>query len=302
MSVFWILIYGFLRILQANFNKQTSAFMISKWWFYRYGAYFEFAAAFFSFVYVCFLGFNNINGITIICSLITAACFAGELITSLEAMKRAPLVLCNICSMGGGIVFVSIIAIYFFQEPMTLLQWLGVVIFFLAVYFLSDNNTENRQNVQINKKTGLILILNFFINGVCGVVGKYFAVKVANGNAPLYSFTTYLFSSLFFALLLLDYIKKHKSTTAEPVTLKALVLPKKLYIYGAALGATCSTIVILSTILSRTIPVVILNTVPSVISIIGCLIIGTLLFHEKITTKKTIGVILGITSLFMIVR
>jgi len=49
------------------------------------------------------------------------------------------------------------------------------------------------------------------------------------------------------------------------------------------------------------VPVVILNTVPSAISIIGCLLVGALVFKEKITARNAVGVALGILSVVLIV-
>lgn len=333
-----ILFVGALRIVQANCNKQTSIFLNSKERFFKYGAFFEFSAAVFSFLYLCLFGFQGWNTVTLVCSILAASCFVAELITSLEAMKGAPLVLCNMCALGGGIILPSIAAIFFFDEPLTFLQWLGVAVFFAAAYFLSpdskqkaskstDNSDEQQKTLPSTGLTGeqqkvlsavgkhpptakitLILLLNFCINGVCSTVGKYFAVRVPNGNVPLYSFLTYGISSLLFACLLLLLYRKNLTNSIDRKSLRLAStgsfrhpLPRKLYIYGTILGATCSTIVCTGTALSRTVPVVIMNTIPSAISIIGCLFIGRLIFQEKISIKNVLGVLLGILSVAMIV-
>ena len=78
-------------------------------------------------------------------------------------------------------------------------------------------------------------------------------------------------------------------------------LTRPLSLYGVLLGATCASIVYLTTTLSRTVTVVVLNTVPSVISIVGCLLLGAVLFREKITVRNLCGVILGALSVVLIV-
>ena len=289
-----ILLLGTLRIIQANCNKQTSGFLDTKNRFFRYGAYFDCAAAAFSLVYLCFIGFSGFSEATVLCSVLSALCFVSELITSLEALKRAPLVLCNMCAMGGGIILVSIAGIFFFDEPMSLLQWLGVAVFFTAAYCLSPGGTV-RQRQRLTPAVWALLAANFLINGAASFLGKYYAVRVENGSAALFSCLTYTCSSLLFLLLL--WGSRKKNTAAH----SGAPLPKKLLLFGGILGAACSGIVYLSTTLSRTVPVVVLNTVPSAISIIGCLFVGALLFREKITVRNTAGVLLGILSVVLIV-
>ena len=290
---FLILLLGILRIIQANCNKLTSSCMTSAQIFFRYGTFFEGAAAAFSLLYLFIFGFYGLNTATVICAVLSALCYTTELITSLEALKHAPLVLCNMGAMGGGIVLVSILGIFFFDEPMTLIQWAGVAAFFLASYCLSPSENRTDSAVRrISRKGWSILVLNFLINGAASFLSKYFAVHVENGNPALYSCLTYSVSSVLFLLLLIFQRRRVKEHAP---------LPQKLYLYGTVLGAACASIVYLVTSLSRTVPVVIINTVPSAISIIGCLFIGALLFKEKITRKNLLGVLLGILSVAMIV-
>ncbi len=169
-----------------------------------------------------------------------------------------------------------------------------MTLFFAAVCFLSPaaKGTARRFDV----KTGGILLLNFLINGLCNLTGKYFAVRVENGNAALYSCLSYGFAALLYGTLNIFMLQKKRGDRSET----AVPFPKKLYPYGLILGAVCATIVFCSTNLSRIVPIVILNTVPSTVSIIGCLLLGGLLFGEKITMENIVGVILGVLSALLI--
>lgn len=292
LSVFGI---GLLRILQATFNKQASRCMDSTQRYLRFGCYFEAAAALFSFLYLCIVGFYGFGTATVVCAAVTGTCFVSELLTALTAMRGAPLVLCNLFSLGGGIVLPSVVGIFFFGEPMSLLQWLGVALFFTAVCFLSP--VEKTAARKLDVKTTGILLLNFLINGLCSLSGKYFAVRVDDGNVALYSCLSYGFAAVLFGILNVCMLLKKRDDRSET----AAPFPKKLYPYGLILGAVCATIVFCSTNLSRIVPIVILNTVPSTVSIIGCLLLGGLLFEEKITMKNVVGVILGVLSAVLIV-
>jgi len=295
MKTLTVLGMGALRILQANFNKVTSGYVDTKETSIRYGAYFEFVAAIFSLLYLGIVGFYGWNTATVICAALSGAGFLAELLTILAAMRSAPIVLCNLCAMGGSVIITAVLGIFYFGEPMSLLQWAGVVLFFAAVWFLSP--TEKNSSKKITGKTLLLLLANFLINGILSSIGKYFAVRVENGNAALFAFLCYVFAALFFGLCILFQFGK-KGRNIEPVWQP---FHKKLYIYGLAVGAVCATIVYLSTILLRIVPVVIANTVPSVISIIGCLFVGALFFKEKINGKNAVGVVLGALSAVLIV-
>ncbi len=291
---FMTLLLGVLRIVQANCNKLTSGSLHTKRLFFRYGAYFESAAAVFSAGYLCIFGFSGLSTASVVCSVLTAFCYVTELITSLEALKRAPLVLCNMCAMGGGIILASVAGIFVFGEPMSLLQWLGVAVFFAAAYCLSPGGAVQQRAGRLSPAAWLLLAANFLINGAASFLSKYYAVRVEGGNAALYSCLTYACSALLFALLVPLAGRDEAEQPRKP-------FPKKLLLYGGILGLTCASLVSLITMLSRTVPVVVLNTVPSAISIIGCLFVGALLFGEKITGRNLCGVLLGILSVVLIV-
>ena len=290
---------GALRISQSAINKQTSKYMHDNHAYFRYGLYFESLAALFSCCYLFFAGFKGWNLPTLICAAITGICFLAELLTSLKALTLAPLPLCTLCSLGGGIILPALFGIFFFNEPMSIFQWLGVALFFLSVYFLMP---QTKRKVKLETRAILILLGNFIINGTCGFIGKYFAVNVPNGNAALFAFLCYAFASLFFALtLLILKIKVRTKNEDKSLQKREKFLEKPLYFYGIAVGAVCATIVYFSTVLSRTIPIIILNTLPNCICLLGTLFLGVWVFKEKLTVLKVVGVILSALSTTIII-
>ena len=294
---------GGLRIAQSTINKKTSKYMASTATYYQYGFYFESFAAIFSLIYFCVIDKTGFGIETLICSAITGLCFFLELITSLKALQMAPLPLCTLCSFGGGIILPAICGIFFFNEPLSIYQWFGVVLFFISIYFLME---ETKGQVKMAFRVLLILFFNFAINGALGVLSKYFAVNIPNGNAALYSCLSYTCASVIFLVLVIFTSKDVKKTLGKEREKVGLFNPfntfeKPLYLYGVLLGAVCATIVCLSTLLSRIIPIIILNVVPTAISIIGSLFIGFWFFKEKITIKKVIGIVLSIISTAVII-
>ena len=297
----FIFVIGILRIVQASCNKKTSSLMGSKEILFRYGMLFEFASAAFGLIYLGLSEFSGLNAVTVVISMITAVSYVTEFMTALEAMKRAPLVLCNMCSLGGSIVLASINGMILFGERMTLIRWIGVALFFAVPFCMAEDTGEQKK--KLTAKTFGILTVNFVLNGIATTMSKVFGVSVKGGNAAMYTVVTYfcafLLFLLLFGLLKIRNPKEDAVQVAEHVN--AGLFPKKLWLYAFILGATCSSIVYITTILTRTMDLSVLNTVPSAISIVGCLLVGGLFYREKITTRKCIGVVCGTLSVILVI-
>ena len=289
---------GGLRIAQSTINKQTSRYMNSMPTYYQFGLYFESFAAIFSLIYFLIIRGGEYNVQTLIISIITGACFFFELITALKALQIAPLPLCTLCAFGGGIVLPAICGIFFFNEPLSLFQWGGAVLFFIAVYFLMF---EKNQNTKVSISAILVLAVNFLLNGALSLLSKYFAIFIENGSPALYSCLSYTFASILFVFAVIFSYKSVETKTKQKFINPFNTFEKPLYLYGVLLGAVCATIVFLNAFLSRTIPIIILNVIPTTISIVGSLFIGLWFFKEKITFRKVIGIMLSVASTLAII-
>ena len=204
MKIFSVFGVGILRILQSFFNKQASRHMSTTETYLRFGLYFESVASLFGLCYLFLAGTGGLNVQTVICAAIKGLLFLLELLTSLVALRSAPLALCTMCSLGGGIILPTISGIFFFQEPLSLLQWLGVALFFISAYFMIYSQNKKQT---VSSSTIAVLACDFLINGLCGILSKYFAIRVENGNAALFTCLSYAFAALFFGITLLA-IKK----------------------------------------------------------------------------------------------
>ena len=291
MKVLGVLWLGFLRICQANANKLASGYTSKKDMVLRFCLFFDIAATFFSFLYLFAVGFNGFNLITLLCSVVMGMAFVIEVTSMLECVKSAPLVLCNICAMGGGIIAPTIMGTLFYGDNMKNIQWLGVALFFLSVYMFSSK----QNNKKLSVKTLLFLLLNFFANSVCGIVNQFFAEKVVGGNPSVFSFLSYFSAAIITTILIIFSLKK------PTLRLGVLKLPRRALILGGALGIICSTLLYFNTILIRMVPIVIVNTIPSIISIVGCFVLGLIFFGEKLTFKNIIGVIVGALAAVLLV-
>ena len=293
---FLLLVSGLLRITQVNINKQTSKHMLSMESYLHFGLYFDLLSIVVCFLFLCFRGFHGLNALLLVCSLLSAVFLFSELIVSMSAMKTAPLVLCTICSMGGSIILPTVVSIFLFNEPMSLPKWLGVAVFFTAVYFLSP--AGKKTTCVFTWRTALLLTVSFFMNGFAGILGKYYAMHAVNGNEAMFTLFIYIFSASIYGIAFPLYLRKKASVSGQP---GFQFLPKGLYLLGILQGVVCCILMCLNTLLAKTVPAVILSSVPSAISIVGCLLTGFFFYGEKITWKNALGMLCGIASILLIV-
>lgn len=280
-----VFVLGLFRIAQSVLNKSASRYTDTTAKTLRFGIIFESLAALFSLLYLFHSGFDGIHLATLLCALLTGLGFLCELLTSLAMLRRAPLVLCTLCSLGGSIVPPAVIGISFFNEPLSVSQWIGVVLFFLSAVLLTPKHKEN--HTFSLRKILPFALANFLINGAIVVIGKYYAVCVSRTNPALFSCWSYVFAAILFGIVLMTRPKEAFSPA----------FPKKMYLIACGLGVVCATIVFSGVILAKIVPLVILNTVPNAICITGSLFIGGLFFKEKITPLHLVGALISIISI-----
>lgn len=290
MKILSVLGIGVLRIVQSTVNKKSSALTNTFTKSLSFVAFFEFSAAVFALFYLLTLGFSGFNIATVLCAVITGAGYLSEILTAFAALRKAPLVLCTFCSLGGGIIISSIMEVLFFGEAFSFIKGLGVVLFFVSAFLLSPK--EKKEDLKSGKNAFWLLTANFLINGMLSTMGKFYAVCIEENNAALYTFLSYL-SAAILCFLLLRFIGRKNAVNIKNS------FPKRVYLYGTVLGATCSSIVFFSVVLAAVMPVVILNTIPNAMCIIGSLFLGCLLFGEKLSATRCVGALISLASIIL---
>lgn len=297
LTVLFFGIIAVMRVVQKVCMKRTSTLVNNGVEFFHYGAFYQLMSAVFAFIFLCFTGFYGFNSVTVLCALVSAVLFVLELFTSLEAIKGSTLTVCNMVATGG--MFIPCIAgIFLFAEPMRTLQWVGLGVFVAAVYFLASGSKETYKKFSL--KTLFMLLINFLANGAVMVMQKYFAVSVAGGNVAFYSALTFSFGAVFLYLCMFTLsVVKRRDAAGERIY-KIKPLSKTLVLYGTLLAAALFVINQLVTTMAQTVPSVILFPVSSALSIIITCIVGAVAFHEKLTVKNVVGILLGLGAIVMV--
>ena len=197
---------------------------------------------------------------------------------------------------------------------MSVLQGVGLLIFFIAAYLLSAAKRERDGNKpqKISKVTWILLLTMMLAEGGVEVSQKYFSLKVGSGNAAWFSFFMFLSSALIMTTGLLVMQVKEKRLTRLPLQEEQIPtvereepktkirLNKTLMICGALLAFAVFVINLLVTQLGKEISSVILFPVSASISVCITVIVGWVVYKEKLTMKNLIGVALGLMSIIIL--
>ena len=305
-----------MRVVQKICSKKVSNAVAGKESF-RYGGYYQLLSTLFSLITLLIVGFQGFNWQTALCALGTSLFLAIELFTGIEALKGCSLIVSQMFSVGA-LFIPCIFGIFLFDEPMGVWQWVGLVIFMVAMYFMvsqpkaKDETTPKKMSL----KTWIMLIVGLLASGGTMVVQKVFSVLVPSGNTAMYSCLMFAFSAL---LLYLTYFiwffieksqkKKAEIENAEPENVRFEVagekkkwrpMPKILLICGAFLAFAVFVVNMLVTELGKTVASAVLFSVSYAISIIITILVGALYYKEKITWKNIVGILLCVGSIAMI--
>lgn len=305
-----------MRVIQKVCSKKVSNEVVGKT-FFHYGGYYNLMSALFSLITLAIVGFNGFTLPTVLCALGTALFMAVELFAGIEAIKGCTLIVSQM--FGVGALFIPcLVGIFLFDEPMSVWQWLGLLLFMVAMYFLVAATKEKSESAPAKKmslKTILYLIVCLLAGGGTMVVQKVFAVLVPNGNVATYSFLMFALNALilYACYFVLIFIKRParaqaiKTPVAEAVAITETParagwqrLSKLLLVCGLLLAFAVFVINMLVTELGKTVPSAILFSVSYAISIIITILVSVLYYKEKITWKNIVGILLCVGALAII--
>ncbi len=209
---------------------------------------------------------------------------------------------CNIYGMKTGTVSVNsmfatagmlvplISGIVLFGQPINLMQWIGVLIFFVSAFLLIQASKE--VNNKFNIKTLLLLIGSLVSNGATMLAQQFFAEYVPNGDVSVFSFISFGIVALASGILVLFSPKSDEAKSEN--------LSKNLIICAIALAAAVFLINQLATISASLVTPVILFTFINGGGTIISTIVAAVMYKEKLNTRTVLGVLIGILSLVII--
>lgn len=195
----------------------------------------------------------------------------------------------SVTSIAGkmSVVVPVLFGIFLYNESVTILKVLGIVIALIAVY-LSSVKEEKTQN----SGTLLFPILLFIGSGAIDTLIKYVQVNhVADQDVSIFSGSLFGIAAIFGGLILtIKAVRKRSSFGLKNI------------IAGVVLGVPnyFSIVFLIKALQNKNFESSTLFTVNNVAIVIVSTLVGLLLFKEKFSLKNKIGVVLAILGIVLV--
>lgn len=280
------------RVIQAIFSKLSSKETENIVQTVKYTAYQYTVSALLGLV----LLLTDISGIKIDLPTIAIALLSGislffSTFFTIYGMKSGTVSLVSMFSTAG--LLVPIIAgAFMFKQPVSLVQWVGIVLFFLSAWLLikSSENTYNG----FNFKTFLLLIGAMLSNGLTMLAQQMYTHYIPGGNISLFSFLSFGAVTIFGVPTALAMGRSEKNADLDKN------LSKTLYICGFALAVAVFVINQFATSLTALLPPVFLFTFINGGGTIISTLVAAVMYKEKLSLYSILGVIIGLSSMIII--
>ena len=278
-----------LRVIQHYFGKRTSTvFPTSAVGRSLYVAVSMGLSAVFALASLLIDGnWQHFSWLNVWLSTVSGLALAGSTLCSNLAMKSGTIALTSVFGTAGLLV-PCIAGILFFDEPMSLWQWLGVAVFIFASWLLS--RSAKSAHTGFSWKTVLLLLGSMLTNGITMLCQKLLTFTDPQANVLLFSFLSFGIPAVVFLLM---FGKARRDGQKE-------ALDRRLYVPIVLLALAVFLINQLATDATRTVDSVILFACINGGSSIIAAIVGAICYRERPTVQSALGLLLGVAALIVI--
>lgn len=297
LATIYIIIILLFRVVQAVFNKQSSNEMRSVRTLMVYSTYRMAISAVLGLVLILIAGNGfRIDGLTVLIATFSGLMLFVASACSLYCMKSGTV---SLDSMFGtaGMLIPMLAGIFLFDQPVRLMQWVGVAVFFVSAWLLVRSSKKTYSN--FNFKTVLLLAGSLLSNGATMLAQQLFTAYVPDGDVSAFSFISFgVLAVLCGAVSLVMLLRQRQVSPAA--WRDDFKLSKNLLICGVALAVAVFVINQLATVSTALVSPVILFAFINGGGTIIATVVAAVLYKEKLSVSSTVGVLLGIASLLMI--
>ena len=223
---------------------------------------------------------------TFLCGIGCACMYAISKTVMLKGYEATSVAFMTLCHSAGMIV-PCVLGHFLWKEKLSLLAALGIFLTVAAIVLLKDAKGANRK---LNVKGIFYGMVTLLTSAGVMVVQKCMGIYFPDESAGMYNLVAFAGA----AVILCPLVK--------PVEFKKEARNVKKTIGVCALGSACSLsiISIVMTYLASSVPSVILFPLFNGTGIILVCVVSALVFREKLTAKKIMGLLGGLVGLYMI--
>ena len=241
-------------------------------------------------VFVLLDGFRGVSWFTFLLAVLFAAVSFVNTYTATRALVLGPLAYTCVIAAASSIIPVLYGRI-FLGEQITVFQIIGMVLILISVFLSVETQGEK-------KKASLrwlgYALLNFLMNGTIGVLQKIHRASAHAHESNEYLLIMFFFMALITAGYLVILRKKGTVRSAKP-----LKMPKVFLVLLAA-GVSAGLINVLNLYLSGAFDAAFLFPVLNGGGTLAALILAFVVFKEKFTLRRSIGLAVGVLALMFL--
>ncbi|MBR6977200.1 MAG: EamA family transporter [Lachnospiraceae bacterium] len=241
-------------------------------------------------VFVLLDGFRGVSWFTFLLAILFAAVSFINTYTATRALVLGPLAYTSVIAAASSIIPVLYGRI-FLGEQITVFQIIGMVLILISVFLSVETQGEK-------KKASLrwlgYALLNFLMNGTIGVLQKIHRASAHAHESNEYLLIMFFFMALITAGYLVILRKKGTVRSAKP-----LKMPKVFLVLLAA-GVLAGLINVLNLYLSGAFDAAFLFPVLNGGGTLAALILAFVVFKEKFTLRRSIGLAVGVLALMFL--
>lgn len=235
--------------------------------------------------------------------IISAIGTAVNLFTWILSSRLISLTLLESLMILGKLIVPLILAPFMFGEaPVTAIQWVACGLIVVAVILFIDFNSSQKKNGSLIKK--------FLLVGVCVIsltvsviFKKYYMVKIQSqslGSVEYFTFINFAVVILTFAILFpLYYHKESVKLKADGISSRLELPYKKVWLY-IVIAAASLYLFELFTVYANELDVAIYAPLSNGLNIACTFLLDIIVFKDKITVKKIIGVVVVIAAIILL--
>ena len=231
---------------------------------------------------------------------------ALNLFTWILSTRLVSLMLIESVSMIGSLIIPLILApVLYNGDSVSVVQWIGCILVFVSVFlFMNKGSGEKKEGSLITK----IIVVTLCALGttVASVFKKYYTFHIADkqlGSIEYFTFMNFVTVLCVFVLLFAVYyaLEKKRLRALLPEGEKAKVeLPyKKVYLY-ILLAASALYVAELFTTYATGLPSAIFYPLSKGLTIVATFLLDVIVFKDKITVKKLIGLGVVIIAIILV--
>lgn len=210
----------------------------------------------------------------------------------LISVKKGAYMMLDVFMMLG--VLVPIVAgNVVFGEAIRLTQWIGIVVLFIAVMIMCSYNNSIKEKMSISAL--MLLIVCGVANGLTDFSQKMFVKQLSDVSVAVFNFYTYVFSAAVLAVFLVIFSMRERAQGAPGVS--GL---KRIFGYIAVMSVCLFASSYFKTKAAGFLDSAQLYPLSQGLALMLSSIMSAVLFHERLTLKCIIGLVLSFAGLIII--